>query len=200
MQVTLKLAGETALVMHNERMADPLDPFKIAVAEITGKRKKTIPDHEEIGRLEFFGGLYTEPPLDFPLTGEKCEPSIPAWNILRCLQDGGKRFKRGVDVPRGIHPLTENAKLLYEGPSDPEALWKDGGFSLRKTVGVQKSRMMRTRPIFPEWSAELPIEVDSLIFNLEDLRLIWAAAGTYAGLGEMRPVFGRFIATIEEKA
>lgn len=200
MQVTLKLSGETALVMHNERMADPIDPFKLAVAEITGKRKKTIPDHEEIGRLEFFGGLYTDPPLDYPLTGEKCAPCIPAWNVLRCLQDGGKRFKRGMDVPRGIYPLAENAKLEYKGPTDPEALWKDGGFSLRKTVGVQKSRTMRTRPIFPEWSAELPIEVDSQIFNLDDLRLIWKAAGVYAGLGEMRPVYGRFAASIKEES
>jgi hypothetical protein len=57
---------------------------------------------------------------------------------------------------------------------------------------------MRTRPFFAEWSAELPIEVDAQVFDLGALATIWHDAGIYAGLGEMRPVYGRFNGTIEE--
>ena len=71
-------------------------------------------------------------------------------------------------------------------------------FALRKSVGVQRARTMRTRPIFAEWQSELLIEVDANAFNLDDLRLIWRDAGIYAGIGDMRPVYGRFIGTIEE--
>jgi hypothetical protein len=205
MQVKLKLDGRTsyggsALVMHNERLADPLDPFVQALSEITGKRKKTTADHEEIAHLEFLGGLYTTPALDYPLNGSKPKPCVPAWNVLRCLQDGGRRSKRGLDVPRGIYPLAECAEIQYEGPTDPEKLWQEGSFSLRKSVGIQRSRTMRTRPIFTDWQAELPVEVDATVFDLHTLKKIWKEAGIYAGLGEMRPVYGRFIATVEESA
>lgn len=203
MQFTLHLDGRTAsggspLVMHNERLADPLDDFTRALGEVTSRRKKTIADHEDIGHIEFLGGLYTNPPLSYPLNGKNGQPALPAWNVLRCLQDGGRRHKRGMDVPRGIVPLAEYATLEYDGPTDPEKLWQAGGFALRKSVGVQRSRTMRTRPLFTDWTATLPIEVDMTVFDENTLELIWRDAGMYAGLGEMRPIYGRFIGTIAE--
>ncbi len=203
MKVLLKLDGRTEsggapLVMHNERLADPLDSLTQALSEITGRRKKTLEDHAEMAYREFLGGLYTDPGIDWPLNGTKAKPVLPAWNVLRCLQDGAKRSKRGLDVPRGIHPLTEYASLIYEGPTDPKKLWQDGSFALRKSVGVQKSRTMRTRPIFKDWQAELTIEVDLNIWDVHTLTNVWKDAGTYAGLGDMRPVYGHFAASLEE--
>ncbi len=201
MQVTLHLDGRVAsggspLIMHNERLADPLDDYTRAIAEYSSKRKKTVDDHQEMARLEFLGGLYTEPAMSYPLNGSAPVVALPAWNILRCLQDGGRRHKRGVDVPRGIYPLAETVPIQFEGPEEPEELWKDGGFHLRKSVGVQRSRTMRTRPLFSDWQAELPIEVDAKVFDLHTLKVIWKDAGTYAGLGDMRPVYGRFAGVI----
>lgn len=205
MQVTLHLDGRTAsggsaLLMHNERLADPLDPFVQALSTLTGKRKKSTADHEEIAHIEFLGGLYTAPALDYPVNGNKAKPCIPSWNILRCLQDGAKRQKRGADVLRGIVPLTEHAALTYDGPTDPEKLWQDGSFALRKSVGVQRNRTMRTRPLFTDWQVELDIEVDASVFDLHTLDKAWKDAGTYSGLGDMRPVYGRFVGTLEEKS
>lgn len=182
-------AGGSSLVMHNERLADPLDETVRAIAAISKKRNKTDADHLEIARLEFLGGLYTN--------GNG--PCLPAWNILRCLQDGAKRHKRGVDVLRGVHPRADHADVLYDGPRDPDAMWKSGEFSLRKTVGIQRSRTMRTRPIFTDWTVELPVEVDPVVFDLDTLANLWHDSGVYAGIGEMRPVYGRFAATIKEE-
>lgn len=197
MQATLRLEGITALVCHNERLADPLDPFTKAIAAVSKKRNKTEEDHEAIAYLEFLGGLYTTPELNYPLNGANGVPALPAWNVLRCLQDGGRRHKRGMDVPRGVFPLVPHALIEYDGPTDPEAMWQDGTFKLRKSVGVQRSRTMRTRPIFTDWKAALPIEVDATVFDLDTLRAIWKDAGIYAGLGEMRPIYGKFTATVE---
>jgi hypothetical protein len=195
MKMILKLDGTTAsggtpLVTHHERLADPLEPIVREIAAVSKKRTKTEADHMEIARLEFLGGMYVN---------AKGEPCLPSWNILRCLQDGAKRHKKGVDVPRGIAPLVHDVELHYHGDDerDPDKMWKAGTFSLRKTVGIQRSRTMRTRPIFTEWSAELPIEVDPVIFDLDTLELCWGDAGRYAGLGEMRPIYGRFAGTIE---
>jgi hypothetical protein len=52
--------------------------------------------------------------------------------------------------------------------------------------------------MFTDWTATLEVEVDAKIWNLSDLRNVWSDAGTYAGLGEMRPIYGRFAATIAE--
>jgi len=200
MQVTLGATGEAALVMHNERLADPLDTITRAIGAVTKKRGKTITDHEEISRLEFYGGLYTTKPIEF-VDGDiqvpkGAVPTIPAWNLLRCLQDGAKRNKRGLDVLRGVHPVTEHAELDYEGGTDPEAMWKSQEFVLRKTVGVQRARTTRTRPIFEGWTITLPVEIDPEVFDLDALSHSWSAAGRYAGIGEMRPVYGRFVGEV----
>lgn len=194
MKVLLKLdgrskAGGSPLVMHNERLADPLDDIVRAIAAISKKRNKTEADHLEIARQEFEGGLYTN--------GNG--PCLPAWNILRCLQDGAKRHKRGADVLRGVYPVADHADVIYDGPRETEALWKDGSFALRKTVGIQRARTMRTRPIFRDWRSELLVEVDPTIWDLDTLANCWKDAGVYAGIGEMRPVYGRFTATLKEE-
>lgn len=195
MKVILNLDGRTAsggapLVMHNERLADPLDETVRAIAAISKKRNKTEADHMEIARLEFGGGLYTN--------GNG--PCLPAWNILRCLQDGAKRHKRGADVLRGVYPIIDHADVQYDGPRDTEELWHDGAFALRKTVGIQRSRTMRTRPIFTDWQAELTVEVDATVFDVDTLKVCWADAGRYAGIGEMRPVYGRFVGSLDAES
>ena len=197
MKVLLMLDGRSAvggtpLIQHNERMQDPLDEITRAVAKLTGKRKKTDADHIEIGHLEFLGGMY--------VNGNG--PCIPGWNILRCLQDGAKQTKRGEDVLRGVSPLAEYADLMYEGDKerDPEKLWKAGGFVLRKGVGVAGRRVTRTRPIFFEWTAALPVEVDPAIFDPDTLASIWTYAGKYRGIGDRRPVNGKFLGTATEWA
>lgn len=206
MQVTLKADGHTAsggapLIMHNERLADPLDEFTQWIGERSRKRGKTIADHEAMGYGEFGGGLYTDPPLSIggymQPNGQRYVIALPAWNVLRCLQDGGKRHKRGPDVLRGVYPIDTHARLVYDGPSQPHELWKAGTFALRKTVGVQRARTVRTRPIFTDWSFELAVEVDVSVFDEHTLRMLWRDAGVYCGIGDMRPVYGRFAGTID---
>src|SRR5688572_21014856 len=97
MQLTLVANGHpdvngSALVLHNERLADPLDSMTRAIGTFTKKRNKTITDHEEIARLEWYGGLYTTLRIEAAdadvIVPEGAQPCIPAWNMLRCLQDG----------------------------------------------------------------------------------------------------------------
>lgn len=205
MQVQLNADGRTAsggtpYVMHNERLADPLDTCTQSIAGVSKKKNKTLADHEEIARREFLGGLYTDPVIELDDKGQLTSNSqrvvVPAWNVLRCLQEAATRQKRGRDVLRGVQPLTVQASLVYDGPHAPDELWKAGQFSLRKTVGVQRARTVRTRPMFNDWQADLMIEVDVNVFDVHTLRVAWADAGRYVGLGEMRPVYGRFLGTL----
>lgn len=192
MKAVLRLDGSgSALLMHNERLQDPLDPFCRAVAEIAGKRNKTDADHLELGHREFLGGLYTN--------GNG--PCLPAFNILRCLQEGAKRLKRGKDVLRGVFPLVEEVDVLYQGPREPEKLWKEREtFSLRKGVVVSGRKVTRTRPLFRDFAAELPVEIDPIIFDLDDVGFCWENAGRFEGIGDNRPIYGRFVGTVMSDA
>ena len=113
MRLTIQATGISPLVVHNERLADPLDTITRSIPRLSKKRGKTIQDHEELGRLEWHGSLYTAGgTIEADDNGELIIPptaaaTIPSWNFLRCIQDGARRTKRGKDIPRGVHPLTE---------------------------------------------------------------------------------------------
>lgn len=202
MRVVIRLDGReseggAALVCHNERLQDPLDAFQQAVAEIASKRSKALADHLELGRREFFGGLYTNPVIVNLDDVNGQTPVIPSMNLLRCIQGGAKHHKLGRHVLRGMFPLVENADVLYEGPNNPADLWNQAEtFSLRKGVVVSGRRVTRTRPIFRDWALEIPFEVDANVLDFHEVQTIVTTAGIMEGLGEMRPIYGRFNGTV----
>lgn len=176
------------LLMHNERLADPLNEFSLEIGKISKKRGKTETDHLEIARLEFVGGMYYDD-IDGPV--------MPVWNIVRCIQNAGKRHKLGASVLRGVIPATQTTPVIYDGPRDIEAMWEDGTFALRKSVGIGSARTMRTRPVFTDWKIEALIEVDLTVLDPEKINQLVEEAGRYEGLGDNRPVYGRFLGRAE---
>ena len=101
----------TPLLMHNERLADPLNEFALEIGKISKKRGKTETDHLEIARLEFVGGMYFD---------DADGPVMPVWNVVRMIQNAGKRHKLGASVLRGVIPATQTTPVIYDGPRDIE--------------------------------------------------------------------------------
>ena len=199
-RIRVTLDGATAangspLLMHNERLADPLDQYARWLAELSKKRSKTERDIEEIGRREFFGAGYWM--IDEGPDKKVAEPFIPAWNIVRCLQEAGTRHKLGKQVLRGIVPVNEEAHLTFDGPRSAAELWKAGTFHSRKGVSVGQRRVMRTRPCFTDWKLETDLEVDLTILDPDVVALLIFEAGRYVGVGDARPRFGRFFGSSE---
>ena len=81
--------------------------------------------------------------------------------------------------------------MVYDGPSNVEKLWEDEKFRLTCLVRVQKNRVVRTRAMFPAWSATIVVNYDPKILNESDVREIVNTAGE-CGLCDWRPKFGRF--------
>lgn len=183
---TITLTGTAALLMHNSRLSNPLDPAAKAVKKYTSKRNKTDDDYESIARLEFAGSLYYDADLG---------PYVPGENISRCLVDGAKLTKMGVKVTRGVFISTDVNPLAYNGPRDEENLWS-GGYRHMASVKVGTSRMMRCRPYFPEWAVQADGILDPSVLELDDLTSIADNAGSLIGLGDWRPRFGRFTASV----
>lgn len=179
--LNLTITGVSPMLHHSAALADPLNRFSREISRIAGKRGKTEADHEEIARLEFLGGLYLHGGQPV-LTGEMLEGALVEAAKKRRL---GNQARVGIFCD-GMFPLQ------YDGPREPLALWAEERFRFRVPVRVQRNRVMRTRPIFRDWRADVEISFDPGILNERSVREIAEVAGQVAGLGDWRPRFGRF--------
>lgn len=176
-----KIIGAAPILFHNGQTADPLNPHSKSIAEITSKKKKTDADHREVSRREFFAGLYL-------MNGEPC---IPSEMIEAALIRGAMKEKRGPGAKAGMI-VEHNAALLYKGPRKPDELFADEKFQLRVPVKVGTSKVIRTRPRFDEWSADIEVKFLPSLLNEKDIRSFLVTAGEQIGFGDWRPRFGRF--------
>lgn len=179
----LKLTGITPLMMHSDRLANPLLAETKAHKELTGKRKKTDDDHLAIARSEFISGLYYH---------EKAGVFIPGQNFDATFLAGAKLQKLGTAWKRGALVTTDRAKVLYDGPKTPEKLWEDTRFIDCRGVKVGTAKIMRYRPVFLEWAVELEIAFNSEILDGSEVKKALGDAGALIGVCEYRPRFGRF--------
>lgn len=186
--LTVKWEGIRPLVMHNGLMADPTNPYTRRIKEIVskGSKKMTDADYEERDRLEWEAGLYWD---------EEDGPIVPSDNIERCIQLGAQKSRIGKDVQASVFCTLPHARLDYDGPRDKDKMFDapDSRFILRKGVAIQKSRLIRIRPLIPTgWSITFSLEYDNTILNEKNLIKAMRDAGALIGLGDWRPKFGRF--------
>ena len=135
------LTGSSALVMHNSRLVDPLDPWSREIAAITGKRHKTIADHEQLAKAEFYGSAW----LDHD------SPCIPATVIEGLLVTAAKTRRRGSQARSGIASLVDaeavegwfklGGELLGIGDFRP----RHGRFSVERLLVVSPTGSVSTR-------------------------------------------------------
>lgn len=179
--VTIAIHGINPIMMHNVRLANPLEPIVQEIKAVSGKRKKTIEDHKELARLEFMGGLYYD---------EKVGPFIPGVAFHKALVMAARAQKLGTKVNSAVVVSTLKARLEYDGPRTPEELW-DAGFYDQRMVTVDRARTLRTRPMFDDWSAEFELLYSPSDFDERTFSEIVARSGR-VGLLDYRPVYGTF--------
>jgi hypothetical protein len=176
-----RLTGVAPLLMNNGQQSDPLNEWTKLKKRITDKRKKTEADHEEIGRLGWMGALYL-------FNGAPC---IPREAIKATLLRAGMTLKKGPKVKPGI-VCEAHAPLIYDGPADAKALWADGRFTHRVTKSQKGVRVVRTRPIFLPWEADILIAFQDEMLNPDEVDEIVAIAGHTIGFLDERPEYGRY--------
>lgn len=180
-----RLKGDSALLMHNGKLADPLGTVSKAIKQVSAKKAKTDADHERMATLEFAGGLYLD---------EQLGPFIPGENIEAAIYEAARKTKEGKLATSALF-VPGKSKLEYEGPREIKSLLDAGEtFRLCVPVGLNGKRVMRTRPIFRSWSAVTEIEYEDAILNPEQVDRWINTAGVQIGLCDWRPRYGRFTA------
>lgn len=163
-------------------MADPLNKFTKEIKTISSKKKKTDVDLERLAELEFKGSLYVN---------EQKQPILPSEGIEAMVVSGAKCNKQGKDAKAAVF-CPASSILEYDGPKDIDELWKEDKFRLTAGVKVKQARIMRTRPIFPEWSADIELRYNTGLCNESQIDKWLKDCGEQCGAFDWRPRYGRF--------
>lgn len=182
-QIKIRVTGTAPLLMHSDRLANPLLPEAKAHKELTSKRKKTDEDHLAIARSEFVAGAYWSEQDGF---------YVPGQNFDATFWSGAKLQKMGVHWKRGALVLENRVKLLHSGADTPEQLWESPEFVDVRGVKVGTAKVMRYRPVFLEWAAELTVSINTDVLNVVEAKKAIEDGGGLIGVCDYRPRFGRF--------
>lgn len=196
-EMQVRVEGVAPLIMHNGRLANPMDPVVREIARISAKERKTEVGAKKQSDLQWFGALYLN---------EENEVIVPGENIEAMLVLAGRKFKKGQQVTSGV--FCDGAWKLEMRPKLKQQAFTIGsiqGFipTEKRDVEFRDQRMGRvpprtggrvviTRPIFRNWSLAFTLSFEPTIIDREMLIEIVRKAGREIGLLDWRPKFGRF--------
>lgn len=176
---SVTFTGRTPLVVHNIRLANPLDPYAKAMKAITSKRTKTEDDLLELLRIEWEGGLYFDADLG---------PYLPISYPMACLKQAGAINRLKTAVGRGVVLMAgdggERLPIEYDGPRTIDELWGLDEHRDVRPVKIGTSRTLRSRPRFPEWTIRFTAVIDTEIMDVDTFEGVARRAGQNIGIGE----------------
>lgn len=183
--IILELRGESAILLHSDRGANPIATATVAHKALTSKRKKTDEDHIAIAKSEFLLGFYEYPGI-----------AIPALNLKSAIVEGAKLNKLGSAFNRCLMILDDWLVISHSGPADKEQMWRTPACVDCRSVKVGQARLMRYRPRLNDWSLTAEVHFDETMVERAQVVAAAVNAGRYIGLGDYRPAkggsFGRF--------
>ena len=176
-QIEIRFQGVSPLLCHNGQTADPRNTYAKAMKAVSSKRKKTDADYDELARLEWLAGLYRSAD----------DLVIPDYVIESVMIAGAKKSRRGPQAKCGLF-TTQHATLTE--------MFESGDFTHTIGVKIGQAKVMRTRPVFRNWSCMAIAHYDPDVLNLRDIEEIASDAGKLVGIGDWRPKHGRFEAQV----
>ena len=187
LEITWK--GTTPLIMHSCKCVNPLHPLSIALKKYTSKRKKTEDDLIAISNLEWEAGAYWEDGIGL---------YIPAENVEATIQNGAKSIKKGTDIKKYCDVTDLYIPFNYYENLTKEELISKPEYRDTRVMTVQRSKVLRTRPRFDKWSIVFNLRYDETKIDLETIAQAIEYAGSFVGLCDSRPKYGKFVAVIKE--
>jgi len=189
----VKLVGNGALLIHSNKAANPLSKEAKIMKELQKKRGKTDADYAILSRQEWEAGLYLYEGVAV----------MPAQNIEKTFLLGARKSKNGKQFESGVFLEEDFCPLSYNGPkiktSNTNGAFPDSELdkfyehhNWKEMVRVSTQQILRTRPIFHDWSCNANILFDGNIINERTLLSCIQDAGRLIGLCEKRPRLGRF--------
>lgn len=191
MKLTVKIIGTKPMLMHNGRLANPLDKHTRQLKQITSKRKKTDDDHMALMFLEARGSCWET---------EDGRLGVPTAAVWRSIQDSAKVDKLGKAVGQAllfdpvVQPITVGGR---KWSCDEYINDTNGAYIDYRSVKVGTSRTMRARPIISAgWESTFQFELITEVLDPHLLAPVIDRAGRLFGVGDYRPTYGTYRAEV----
>jgi hypothetical protein len=186
------IEGTSDLLMHNVRLANPMNEYARKLQELNKAKKIKGADKdavvEEMARQEWMGGLYWT---------QETGPYLPAANIHKAILEAARMTREGKGIEQGVLQLQRVFPLEYEGPRDLDGMWAQAArFVDQRMVVVGQAKVLRSRPKFgPGWKARIGFSLNPEVVDPARFRSFVDKAGLYKGVCDGREgvmAFGRF--------
>ena len=192
MRYRIVISGVSAIIHHNGAAGlDTRSPAKLEISEITRKTgsNRTVADDQRLVELECQNSLWLD---------QGGAPAIPEGAIRSCIEQASRKLRQGSQVREGLIVTETNFSYDRERYGCTVAeLGKSAAFTV--PVVVQRSRILRTRAKFDDWSCAFEVDCDDELIDGGQLRNWVEIAGQRIGLGDWRPQksghYGRFEVT-----
>lgn len=188
---TLHLEGTSPLLMSSAE-ADREGEMYRAYFMLGQKKRKSLDDEARLHELDWLLRIYLDADVG---------PYIPGRNIKEMLRSAATKWKKGEDIKRSLIVVLNRLPLQYDGPRDQQGLW-DAGFKWQTMVanaGYNAGRVVRCRPMFEKWSLDAELAFDPEDLDPDFLHVVAERSQKY-GLGDYRPEFGSFLASLNAEA
>lgn len=187
-RATLLLDGTSPLLMSSGEFDRAGETYR-AYTLLGQKKRKSLDDQARLAELEWTLALYLDAEVG---------PYIPGKNVKELLRSAATKWRKGEELKRSLLVVDYRIPLLYDGPRDQTDLWA-AGFRYEAMVanaGAGSGRVVRTRPKFEGWSLVADLAFDPEELDIDFLGVVAERSMKY-GLGDYRPEFGAFTATLE---
>jgi hypothetical protein len=193
-EIKIRWTGTRPLLICNGELGNPLNASTIKIKQFSTKGRKSEEEYRELAKMQFIAALYYDP---------KIGPYLPVPNIYKALIQGAAKNKKGtmfkssllVEGMVGKERDKAAAKIVYDGPTDPVAMYGDGKTKfVNQCMGKLngKTSILITRPIFPSWVVEFVAIFEEDTINSVDVETASSAAGRLVAVGTWRPYYGQF--------
>lgn len=188
LKVTWK--GITPLIMHSCQCVNPLHPISKEMKKYSSKKSKITEEELVIlSDLEWEAGAYWKDGLGL---------YIPAENVEATIRNGAKVNRKGKDIEKYVNVTDLYIPFMYGENLTKDELIHNYEYRDTRIMTVQRSKIMRTRPRFDQWNITFNLMYDEEKIDLETIVNAMEYAGSYVGLCDSRPKYGKFVAIIEE--
>lgn len=186
--INVKIQGVQPLLMSNPQTVDRFNRYAKEMAAIVAKKtRRTDEDYKNMADIEVRSKIHWDDALGVYVPG--------TWLIAALCKHGFTLKKIAKDKIRGcVFQTTPKIKLNYAG-SDVVQTIDDvvGNPRFRHQMNVKQGqiRVMKSAPMFKDWSFETELEYENTQIDFSDLKGLFEYAAKYGGFGDFRPTYGR---------
>lgn len=180
--------GKNPLLQNNPQTVDRFNPYTKAMKRINDKKtRRTDDDFLELKNIEVRAKIYWDDAIGI---------YVPATWVTAAI--AGASFKTAkiskADIRSAVFAADDKLPLTYRDQDKvktPDDIVGNEAFRLDMTLKQGMVRVVKSVPIFHNWSFECALEYDDEVVDADSMQTILTRCARYGGFGDFRPTFGR---------